>query len=103
MKGLIAMDIKTGKIEGFSARTVIFATGGYAKMYWNRSSNAAGNSGDGQAIAYRAGIPLKDMEFVQFHPTGLRKSGLLVTGRSQGRGRLSGQQPWRALHGAICT
>jgi succinate dehydrogenase / fumarate reductase flavoprotein subunit len=85
-KGLIAMDIKTGKIEAFTARTVIFATGGYAKMYWNRSSNALGNSGDGQAIAYRAGIPLKDMEFVQFHPTGLRKSGLLVTEGARGEG-----------------
>jgi succinate dehydrogenase / fumarate reductase flavoprotein subunit len=86
MKGLIAMNIKTGKIEAFPARTVIFATGGYAKMYWNRSSNAAGNTGDGQAIAYRAGLPLKDMEFVQFHPTGLRKSGLLVTEGARGEG-----------------
>ncbi|WP_449257745.1 FAD-binding protein [Chlorobium limicola] len=86
MKGLIAMNMKTGKIEAFPARTVLFATGGYAKMYWNRSSNAAGNTGDGQAIAYRAGIPLKDMEFVQFHPTGLRKSGLLVTEGARGEG-----------------
>ena len=85
-RGLIAMNMKTGKVEAFPARTVIFATGGYAKMYWNRSSNAAGNSGDGQAIAYRAGIPLKDMEFVQFHPTGLRKSGLLVTEGARGEG-----------------
>ncbi len=86
MKGLIALNIKTGKVEAFPARTVVFATGGYAKMYWNRSSNAAGNTGDGQAIAYRAGIPLKDMEFVQFHPTGLRKSGLLVTEGARGEG-----------------
>ncbi|ACD91367.1 MAG: FAD-binding protein [Chlorobium limicola] len=86
MKGLVAMNIKTGKVEAFPARTVILATGGYAKMYWNRSSNAAGNTGDGQAIAYRAGIPLKDMEFVQFHPTGLRKSGLLVTEGARGEG-----------------
>ncbi len=85
-KGLIAMNVLTGKIEAFPARTVILATGGYAKMYWNRSSNAAGNTGDGQAIAYRAGIPLKDMEFVQFHPTGLRKSGLLVTEGARGEG-----------------
>ncbi len=84
--GLIAMNMKTGKIESFPAKTVILATGGYAKMYWNRSSNAAGNTGDGQAIAYRAGIPLKDMEFVQFHPTGLRKSGLLVTEGARGEG-----------------
>jgi succinate dehydrogenase / fumarate reductase flavoprotein subunit len=55
-------------------------------MYWNRSSNAAGNTGDGQAVALRAGIPLKDMEFVQFHPTGLRKSGLLVTEGARGEG-----------------
>jgi succinate dehydrogenase / fumarate reductase flavoprotein subunit len=86
MRGLLAMNIRTGKIEAFPARTVIFATGGYAKMYWNRSSNAAGNTGDGQAIAFRAGIPLKDMEFVQFHPTGLRKSGLLVTEGARGEG-----------------
>lgn len=86
MKGLIALNIKTGKVEAFPARTVVFATGGYAKMYWNRSSSAAGNTGDGQAIAYRAGIPLKDMEFVQFHPTGLRKSGLLVTEGARGEG-----------------
>ncbi len=85
-KGLIAMNMKTGKVEAFPAKTVIFATGGYAKMYWNRSSNAAGNTGDGQAIAYRAGRPMKDMEFVQFHPTGLRKSGLLVTEGARGEG-----------------
>ncbi len=84
--GLIAMNMKSGKVEAFPAKTVIFATGGYAKMYWNRSSNAAGNTGDGQAIAYRAGIPMKDMEFVQFHPTGLRKSGLLVTEGARGEG-----------------
>ena len=84
--GLIAMNMKTGKVEAFPAKTVILATGGYAKMYWNRSSNAAGNTGDGQAIAYRAGIPMKDMEFVQFHPTGLRKSGLLVTEGARGEG-----------------
>ncbi|NTV05764.1 MAG: FAD-binding protein [Chlorobiaceae bacterium] len=85
-KGLIAMNMKTGRIEAFAAKTVILATGGYAKMYWNRSSNAAGNTGDGQAIAYRAGIPMKDMEFVQFHPTGLRKSGLLITEGARGEG-----------------
>ena len=84
--GLVAMNMKSGKVEAFPAKTVILATGGYAKMYWNRSSNAAGNTGDGQAIAYRAGIPLKDMEFVQFHPTGLRKSGLLVTEGARGEG-----------------
>ncbi len=85
-QGIVALNIRNGKVEAFPSKVVIFATGGYAKMYWNRSSNAAGNTGDGQAAAFRAGIPLKDMEFVQFHPTGLRKSGLLVTEGARGEG-----------------
>lgn len=85
-QGLVAMNMRTSTIETFSARTVVLATGGHAKMYWNRSSNASGNTGDGQAAALRAGISLKDMEFIQFHPTGLRKSGLLVTEAARGEG-----------------
>ena len=85
-QGVIALNMRTGAIETFVAPVVILATGGHAKMYWNRSSNAAGNTGDGQAAALRAGIPLKDMEFIQFHPTGLRKSGLLVTEGARGEG-----------------
>ncbi len=85
-QGVVALNIRTGEIVALPARIVILATGGYAKMYWNRSSNAAGNTGDGQAAAFRAGVPLKDMEFVQFHPTGLRKSGLLVTEGARGEG-----------------
>ena len=84
--GIVALNMRTSAIEVFTARTVILATGGHAKMYWNRSSNAAGTSGDGQAVALRAGVPLKDMEFIQFHPTGLRKSGLLVTEGARGEG-----------------
>lgn len=85
-QGIVAMNMRTGAIEVFTAQIVILATGGHAKMYWNRSSNAAGNTGDGQAAALRAGIALKDMEFIQFHPTGLRKSGLLVTEAARGEG-----------------
>uniref|UniRef100_A0A831UG39 succinate dehydrogenase n=1 Tax=Geobacter metallireducens TaxID=28232 RepID=A0A831UG39_GEOME len=85
-QGVITLNMATGAIETFVAPVVILATGGHAKMYWNRSSNAAGNTGDGQAAAFRAGIPLKDMEFIQFHPTGLRKSGLLVTEGARGEG-----------------
>ncbi len=85
-QGIVAMNMRTSAIEAFSAKIVILATGGHGKMYWNRSSNAAGNTGDGQAAALRAGIPLKDMEFIQFHPTGLRKSGLLVTEGARGEG-----------------
>ena len=85
-QGVITLNMATSAIETFVAPVVILATGGHAKMYWNRSSNAAGNTGDGQAAALRAGIPLKDMEFIQFHPTGLRKSGLLVTEGARGEG-----------------
>lgn len=85
-QGVVAMSLRDSKVVIFSARTIIIATGGYGKMYWQRSSNAAGNTGDGQAVALRAGVPLKDMEFVQFHPTGLRKSGLLVTEGARGEG-----------------
>ena len=85
-QGVIALNLRDSKIHKFEANSVILATGGYAKMYWHKSSNAAGLTGDGGAAALRAGIPLKDMEFVQFHPTGLRKSGLLVTEGARGEG-----------------
>jgi succinate dehydrogenase/fumarate reductase flavoprotein subunit len=55
-------------------------------MYWNRTSNALGNTGDGTAAVLRAGLPLKDMEFVQFHPTGLRRTGILITEGARGEG-----------------
>ena len=85
-RGIVALNMRNSAIELFTAKTVILATGGHAKMYWNRSSNAIGNSGDGQAAALRAGIALEDMEFIQFHPTGLRKSGLLVSEAARGEG-----------------
>jgi len=85
-QGVLVMNMMTGKIETFPARNVIIATGGYAKMYWQKSSNAAGNTGDGQAAALRAGLALEDMEFIQFHPTGLRKSGLLISEGARGEG-----------------
>ena len=85
-RGVIALNMRSSAIETFTAKNVILATGGHAKMYWNRSSNAIGNSGDGQAAALRAGIALEDMEFIQFHPTGLRKSGLLVSEAARGEG-----------------
>lgn len=85
-QGVIALNMRTSAIEVFTAKSVILATGGHAKMYWNRSSNAIGNTGDGQAAAFRAGITLEDMEFIQFHPTGLRKSGLLVSEAARGEG-----------------
>jgi succinate dehydrogenase / fumarate reductase flavoprotein subunit len=85
-QGVVVMNMQTGKIEAMPARSVIIATGGYAKMYWQKSSNAAGSTGDGIATALRAGLALEDMEFVQFHPTGLRKSGLLISEGARGEG-----------------
>ncbi|WP_456392886.1 succinate dehydrogenase flavoprotein subunit [Persephonella sp.] len=86
VKGVIAIDIRTGEVHAIQAKAVIFATGGYARVYWVRNTNAIGSTGDGMAICYRAGIPLKDMEFVQFHPTGLRSTGILVTEGARGEG-----------------
>ncbi len=84
--GLTALNLRNGKVEGIRAKAVVLATGGHARIYWNRTSNALGNTGDGVAMALRAGVGLKDMEFVQFHPTGLRRSGILVTEGARGEG-----------------
>ena len=86
VSGVVAMDLRSGKIYGIRAKAVILATGGHARVYWNRTSNALGNTGDGTAAALRAGLPLKDMEFIQFHPTGLAKTGILVTEGARGEG-----------------
>ncbi|WP_456401396.1 succinate dehydrogenase flavoprotein subunit [Persephonella sp.] len=86
VKGIIAIDIRSGEVHAIQTKAVIFATGGYARVYWVRNTNAIGSTGDGMAICYRAGIPLKDMEFVQFHPTGLRSTGILVTEGARGEG-----------------
>ncbi|RUM58799.1 MAG: succinate dehydrogenase flavoprotein subunit [Persephonella sp.] len=85
-KGVIAIDIRNGEVHTIQAKSIIFATGGYARVYWVRNTNAIGSTGDGMAVCYRAGIPLKDMEFVQFHPTGLRSTGILVTEGARGEG-----------------
>ncbi len=85
-KGVVAIDIRSGEVHVIKAKAIIFATGGYARVYWVRNSNAIGSTGDGVALCYRAGIPIKDMEFVQFHPTGLRSTGILVTEGARGEG-----------------
>jgi len=84
-KGVVAYDIKTGKIEVFRGKAVIFATGGYGRAF-RITSNAFASTGDGIVAAYRAGIPLEDMEFVQFHPTGLYGQGILVSEAARGEG-----------------
>lgn len=84
-RGVVAMDIQTGKIHTMLAKAVVFGTGGYGRAY-KITSNAYANTGDGVAIAYNAGIPLMDMEFVQFHPTGLYKHGILMSEACRGEG-----------------
>ncbi|MBI5814875.1 MAG: succinate dehydrogenase flavoprotein subunit [Nitrospinae bacterium] len=84
-RGVVAMDIKTGRMEVFHARTVLFATGGYGRAF-KITSNAYANTGDGITAAYRAGIPLMDMEFVQYHPTGLYQHGILLSEAARGEG-----------------
>jgi succinate dehydrogenase / fumarate reductase flavoprotein subunit len=78
IKGLVAMDILTGDLEIFKAKAVILATGGAGWIY-GKTSNSMINTGSGMAMAYRAGVALKDMEFVQFHPTGLYPTCILIT------------------------
>ncbi|HSR47341.1 MAG TPA: FAD-binding protein [Anaerolineales bacterium] len=84
-RGVVALDITDGSVHWIRARAVLLATGGYGRAY-KITSNAHANTGDGVAIAYRAGIPLMDMEFVQFHPTGLYKHGILMSEACRGEG-----------------
>jgi succinate dehydrogenase / fumarate reductase flavoprotein subunit len=84
--GLVAYDIRSGEVAGFQARNgVILATGGPGQMY-DHTTNAVACTGDGYAMAYRAGVPLEDMEFVQFHPTTLPSTGVLITEGVRGEG-----------------
>jgi len=84
-KGLTAINLKTGEMHVFRAKAIIMATGGYARIY-EFTTFSHTSTGDGMAIVYRAGVPLKDMEFVQFHPTGLVPPGVLITGGARGEG-----------------
>jgi len=84
-KGLTAIELKTGEMHALRAKAIIMATGGHERIYeFTTFSNTA--TGDGMTIVYRAGVPLKDMEFVQFHPTGLLPSGVLITEGARGEG-----------------
>lgn len=83
--GCTAIDIKTGKVHGFSSKAVLMATGGFGRIF-SRSTNAIINTADGQALAMDAGVPLKDMEFVQFHPTTLYGTNILMSEGARGEG-----------------
>jgi succinate dehydrogenase / fumarate reductase flavoprotein subunit len=83
--GVVAYELATGKLHTFHCKAVLLATGGAGKIY-KTTSNAFASTGDGMAIAYRAGAPLEDMEFVQFHPTGIYKLGILISEAARGEG-----------------
>jgi fumarate reductase flavoprotein subunit len=87
VQGVVAIDLKSGKVEAITARAVILCTGGCGKVF-PFTTNAAIKSGDGMALAYRAGAPLKDMEFLQYHPTGLPFTGILITEAARAEGGL---------------
>jgi succinate dehydrogenase flavoprotein subunit len=82
---VVAWDMRNGGLNVFHAKTTMLATGGYARA-WKVNTNALSNTGDGMALVLQAGLPLEDMEFVQFHPTGLYPSGVLVTEGARGEG-----------------
>jgi succinate dehydrogenase / fumarate reductase flavoprotein subunit len=83
--GLTAIELKTGEMHAFQAKAIVIATGGHERIY-EFTTFSYTTTGDGMAMAYRAGVPLMDMEFVQFHPTGLVPSGALITEGARGEG-----------------
>ncbi len=84
-RGVVAWDLLHGGLQAIGAKAVILATGGSGRVFLP-STNAVINTGDGMALAYRAGAPLEDMEFVQFHPTTLKDTGILITEGARGEG-----------------
>jgi succinate dehydrogenase flavoprotein subunit len=84
-RGFLTLDLATGGLRFFAAEAGIIATGGFARIY-GFTTTAYSSTGDGIALAYKAGLPLKDMEFVQFHPTGLIPTGVLITEAVRGEG-----------------
>jgi succinate dehydrogenase / fumarate reductase flavoprotein subunit len=84
-RGVVALNLEDGSVHRFRAQTTIIATGGYGRAYFSCTS-AHTCTGDGNAMVLRAGLPLQDMEFVQFHPTGIYGAGCLITEGARGEG-----------------
>src|ERR1700693_2562129 len=84
-RGVVALDLAEGKLHRFRAHMSILATGGYGRTYFSCTS-AHSCTGDGNAMVLRAGLPLQDMEFIQFHPTGVYGAGVLITEGARGEG-----------------
>jgi fumarate reductase flavoprotein subunit len=85
VRGVAALDVRTGDVRAFLGRAVVLCTGGAGKAF-PFTTNGNIKTGDGMALAYRAGVPLEDMEFVQYHPTGLPGTGILITEAARGEG-----------------
>src|ERR687884_308049 len=85
VQGVAALELRTGQVRAIAGKAVILTTGGAGRIF-PFTTNAAIKTGDGMALAYRAGVPLKDMEFVQYHPTGLPGTGILITEAARGEG-----------------
>ena len=83
--GIVAYELATGELHVFRAKSVLFATGGYGRVF-RITSNAHALTGDGPAVVWRRGVPLQDMEFFQFHPTGIYKMGILISEAVRGEG-----------------
>ena len=99
-RGVMAWNLDDGTIHRFRAHLTVLATGGYGRVYFTATS-AHTCTGDGGAMALRAGLPLQDMEFVQFHPTGIYGAGCLITEGVRGEGGYLTNSQRRALHGAL--
>ncbi|MBA1432962.1 MAG: FAD-dependent oxidoreductase [Epsilonproteobacteria bacterium] len=84
--GALMLDIRSGQKESYFAKSVVLASGGYSRIYDKNSTNSVKSTGDGIAVAARAGAKLLDMEFVQFHPTGLKNSSILISESARGEG-----------------
>ena len=86
ISGVILLDIASGEVKELHAKTVIIATGGYGSLYYGFTTNACGSTGDGISAVVRAGGTLSDLEFVQFHPTALKSSSILISESARGEG-----------------
>jgi succinate dehydrogenase / fumarate reductase flavoprotein subunit len=84
-QGVVALEMDSGELHVFRAKAVLFATGGWGRV-WQVTSNAFSLTGDGAAVVLRCGLPLEDMEFYQFHPTGIYRMGILITEAVRGEG-----------------